>query len=80
MERARLYRPDLCVLFGMQQEIDPVMRQLIRDFTQELAAEGAGVLMLSTQKWPMQAEADTLVFVENGKVKRKIESLSPLFE
>lgn len=80
MERARLYRPDLCVLFGMQQEIDPMMRQLIRDFTQELAAEGAGVLMLSTQKWPMQAEADTLVFVENGKVKRKIESSSPLFE
>lgn len=80
MARARLCHPDLCVFLGIQEENDPVLRELIHCFAKELAASGTAVLMLSTQKYPMSEAASRLLIVENGKVSHTIQSESPLFQ
>ncbi|MBQ8585131.1 MAG: hypothetical protein IJ452_02470, partial [Butyricicoccus sp.] len=66
--RAQLFHPDLCVFLGLQEENHPQQRELIHKLARDLAQEGAGVLMLSTQKFPISEIANKLYYVEDGRI------------
>lgn len=71
-ERLKLFRPDLCVMMGVE-ETDFALQAGFAQLCRELTRQGSGVLLLATQ---MQGIADIcgqILLVRNGRVLRRLD-------